>query len=72
MKMESLEHVIQSWWLASTRINDCAGDTLTMGIVEDALEALRLNQWSGRVRHLADEELRQLAARRFSQRGAVG
>lgn len=66
--MASLEHTVQSWWLASTRLHDCTGDELTMRIVQDSLVALRLNEWSATVAQLADRELQRLMA----CRGAVG
>ena len=62
--MASLEHTIQSWWLASTRLHDCTGDELTMRIVKDALMALRLNEWSSTVAQHADDALQR--------RGTVG
>ena len=33
--MASLEHTIQSWWLASIRLHDCAGDEFTMAELAD-------------------------------------
>ncbi len=71
--MASVEHTIQSWWLASTRLHDCAGDELTMRIVQNALESLRLNEWSAEVAQLADQALQQMMARRQGERrGAMG
>ncbi len=67
--MASLEHTIQSWWLASIRLRDCAGDEFTMRVVSDSLQALRLNEWSPAVAQLADFELQHMAA--GERRGAV-
>ena len=64
----SLEHTVQSWWLASTRLQDCVGDELTMQVVQDSLCALRLNEWSAKVAGLADRELQQMYA---PERGAA-
>ena len=60
----SLEYVTQSWWLASTRLHDCAGDELTMRVVRDTLLALRLNEFSLAVAELADEAVQEMYARR--------
>ena len=68
--MASLEHTIQSWWLASIRLRDCAGDEFTMRVVSDSLQALRLDEWSSAVAELADFELQHIAA--GEHRGAVG
>ena len=62
--MASLEHTVQSWWLASTRLHDCMGDEFTLWAVSDTLRALRLNQWSPAVAELADRALRQMAVRK--------
>ncbi len=67
--MASLEHTIQSWWLASIRLRDCAGDEFTMRVVSDSLQALRLNEWSPAVAELADLELQHMAA--GERRGAA-
>jgi len=67
--MASLEHTIQSWWLASIRLRDCAGDEFTMRVVSDSLQALRLNEWSPAVAELADFELQHMAA--GERRGAA-
>ena len=67
--MASLEHTVQSWWLASIRLHECAGDELTMEIVQEALIALRENDWSATVAQLADRELQRLTGER---RGVVG
>ena len=67
-KADSLEYVTQSWWLASTRLRDCAGDKFTMRAVRDTLLALRLNEFSPTVADLADEAVQEMYARR----GAVG
>jgi len=64
----SLEFVTQAWWLASTRLHDCAGDEFTMRAVRDTLLALRLNEFSPTVADLADEAVQEMYARR----GAVG
>lgn len=56
----SVEHTVQSWWLASTRLHDCAGDEVTMRIVKNTLMALRLNEWSSTVAQLADNELQHM------------
>ena len=69
-RTQSLEHTVQSWWLASTRLQDCAGDELTMRVVKDSLRALRLNEWAPKVAEFADQELRQMAARRFHEGAA--
>ena len=60
----ALEHTIQSWWLASLRLHDCAGDEFTMRVVEDSLVALRLNEWSAKVAGLADLALQGMYARK--------
>lgn len=62
--MASLEHTTQSYWLASTRLHEWSSDELTMRIVQDSLEALRLNEWSATVAQLADRELQRMMARR--------
>ena len=67
----SIEHTAQSWWLASTRLHDCAGDEFTMRIVKDTLMALRLNEWSSTVAQLADDELQRMARRPGERRGAA-
>ena len=67
--MASVEHTTQSWWLASTRLHDCTGDELTMRVVQDALEALRLNEWSATVAQLADRELQRMMASAGGQWG---
>ncbi len=64
----SLEYVTQSYWLASTRLHDCAGDEFTMRAVRDTLLALRLNEFSLTVAELADEAVQEMYARG----GAVG
>lgn len=68
MATTSVEHTIQSWWLASQRLHDCAGDEFTMRVVRKSLHDLRLNEWSPAVAELADYELQHLGERR----GAVG
>ena len=60
----SVEHTVQFWWLASTRLHDCAGDEFTMRAVEKSLCALRLNEWSAGVAGLADRALQQMHARK--------
>jgi hypothetical protein len=69
-RTQSLEHTVQSWWLASMRLNDCAGDEFTMRVVKESLRALRLNDWSSTVAEFADRELRQMDARRFHEGAA--
>ncbi len=64
----SLEYVTQSYWLASTRSHDCAGDKLTMLAVRDTFLALRLNEFSPKIADLADEAVQEMYARK----GAVG
>ena len=66
--VNSLEYVTQSWWLASTRSHDCAGDKLMMLAVRDSFLALRLNGWSPKIAGLADEAVQEMYARG----GAVG
>ncbi|KKM22874.1 hypothetical protein LCGC14_1620830 [marine sediment metagenome] len=66
--MASLEHTIQSWWLASIRLRDCAGDEFTMRVVQDSLCALRLNEWSAKVAERADRALQKMYA---PKRGAA-
>ena len=61
---DSLEYVTQSWWLASTRLHDCAGDEFTMRVVRDTLLALRLNEFSNAIAELADEAVQEMYARR--------
>ena len=61
---DSIEYVTQSWWLASTRLRDCAGDEFTMRVVRDTLLALRLNEFSSAVAELADEAVQEMYARR--------
>ena len=63
-RTQSFEHTVQSWWLASTRLHDCAGDEFTMRVVQDSLCALRLNEWSAKVAGLADRALQQMYARK--------
>ena len=60
----SVEHVVQSWWLASMRLQDCAGDEFTMRVVAESLRALRLNEWSAKVAGLADLALQGMYARK--------
>ena len=66
-RTQSLEHTIQSWWLTSMRLHDCAGDEFTMRVVKDSLRALRLNEWAPKVAEFADRELRQMDARKFHE-----
>ena len=66
--MASIEHTMQSWWLASIRLHDCAGDECTMRVVQDSLCALRLNEWSAKVAERADRALQRLYA---PERGAA-
>ena len=61
---DSLEYVTQAWWLARTRLRDCAGDEFTMRVVRDTLLALRLNEFSPKIADLADEAVQEMYARR--------
>jgi hypothetical protein len=42
-RLNPVEGIVQSWWLASTRMHDCAGDRLTLDVVSDSLRYLRRN-----------------------------
>ncbi len=61
---DSREYVTQSYWLARTRLNDCAGDEFTMRVVRDTFLMLRLNEFSPTVAELADEAVQEMYARR--------
>ncbi len=60
---DSLEFVTDCYWLARTRLRDCAGDKLKMLAVRDTFLALRLNEWSPKIAELADEAVQEMYAR---------
>jgi len=62
-----VECATQTYWLASSRMNDCTGDELAMSVVRDTFCDLRRNKQSATIAKLADRALQQM----YSRRGAA-